>query len=83
MGFHRRHISNENVISRFESQGIEGVWKMYTRGAAALVLEMGIASQISDVMSDPDWQVFGTQKIQDHITHLILADMGVNTQSTK
>ena len=83
MGFHKRYIDNEKVISMFESQGIQGVWDMYTRGVDALVLETGLASQISDVMSDSDWQVFGMQKMQDHIATLILTEMGVDTHSTK
>tara|TARA_B100001057_G_scaffold298711_1_gene298842 strand:- start:561 stop:812 length:252 start_codon:yes stop_codon:yes gene_type:complete len=83
MGFHKRHIDNEKVISMYESQGIQGVWDMYTRGVDALILETGLASQISDVISDGDWQVFGMQKMQDHVTKLILEEMGVSTHSTK
>ena len=83
MGFHKRYIDNEKVISMFESQGVQGVWDMYTRGADALILEPGIASNISDVINDTDWQVFGTQKMQSHIAELIMQDMGIDTHSTK
>ena len=84
MGFHRRHIGNDNVISMFESQGIDGVWDMYTRGVDALVTEVGIASQISDIMSDPDWHIFGKIKMKNHIISIISKEIGVNSQqSTK
>ena len=50
MGFHRRHIDNEQVIELFREGGIERVKDWYTRGVDALVTEMGLASDISDLL---------------------------------
>jgi len=50
MGFHRRHIDNGQVIELFREGGIERVKDWYTRGVDALVTEMGLASDISDLL---------------------------------
>jgi len=50
MGFHRRHIDNEQVIEMFRAEGIEKVRDWYTKGVDALVTESGLASDISDLL---------------------------------
>jgi hypothetical protein len=50
MGFHRRHIDNEQVIEMFRTEGIEKVRDWYTKGVDALVTESGLASDISDLL---------------------------------
>ncbi len=49
MGFHRRHISNDQVISLFREGGIMRVKNWYL-GADSLVTENGLASDITDVL---------------------------------
>ena len=41
MGFHRRHIDNNQVITLYREGGIDRVRDWYTKGADALVLEIG------------------------------------------
>ena len=53
MGFHKRHIGNDQVIDIFRSQGIDGVKSWYTRGVDAIITEHGLASDIYDVMHIP------------------------------
>ena len=50
MGFHRRHINNNQVITLFKEGGVERVKDWYTKGADALVTESGLASLISDIL---------------------------------
>ena len=53
MGFHKRHIGNDQVIDIFRSQGIDGVKAWYTWGVDAIITEYGLASDIYDVMHIP------------------------------
>jgi len=50
MGFHRRHISNDQVIKMYRTQGCQAVIDWYTKGVDALTTESGIASLITDLM---------------------------------
>ena len=50
MGFHRRHISNDQVIEMYRTEGCQAVIDWYTKGVDALVTEEGLASLITDLM---------------------------------
>ena len=50
MGFHRRHIQNNQVIELFKEGGIDRVKDWYTRGCDALVTENGLASHIAGIL---------------------------------
>jgi hypothetical protein len=50
VGFHRRHIDNNQIITLFREGGIDRVKEWYTKGADALVLEEGLASEIDDIL---------------------------------
>ncbi len=50
MGFHRRHIDNNQIITLFREGGIDRVKEWYTKGADVLVLEEGLASEIDDIL---------------------------------
>ena len=39
MGFHKRHIGNDQVIDIFRCQGIDGVRDWYTRKVDAVITE--------------------------------------------
>jgi len=66
MGFHKRHIDNEQVINLYKSGGVD-----------ALILETGLASDINSILCDPDWQVFGSVKINEEIVSLINKELGI------
>ena len=51
MGFHKRYISDEQVIEIYKTSGIEGVKDWYTKGVDALILETGLSSEIDDILS--------------------------------
>ena len=82
MGFHKRYIDNERVISLFKDGGVDNVIRWYTGKADALILETGLASKINDVLLDPEWRTFGTAKRNDYIEELILKEMGIEPLRT-
>lgn len=82
MGFHKRYIDNQKVITLFKSGGVTEVLRWYTGKADALILETGLASTIHDILKDPDWETFGTVRRNDHIEELILSEMGIEQPRT-
>jgi len=77
MGFHRRHIGNETVHRLFKSGGASTVFDWYTRGADALVTEMGLASRIIDLINDEDWILLGRYSIEEEIERIVRKDLGM------
>ena len=78
MGFHKRHISNDNVISMFRSKdGIQKIRSWYTRGVDALITETGLASQVGSILSDDEWSQFGPAKQDEEIVKIIRQHLGV------
>ena len=78
MGFHKRHISNDNVISMFHSNsGVQMIRSWYTRGVDALITESGLASQVGSILSDDEWSQFGPAKQDEEIVKIIRQHLGV------
>ena len=77
MGFHKRHISNEQVISLFNGGGIERIREWYTRGVDALITETGLASQVGSILSDDEWVQLGTVHQDQEIIKTIQQHLGV------
>tara|TARA_R100000152_G_C6640797_1_gene85438 strand:+ start:106 stop:318 length:213 start_codon:yes stop_codon:yes gene_type:complete len=48
MGFHKRWIDNEKIITLYQTHGIDGVKKLFT--ADAFVSEIGLASDVVDMV---------------------------------
>ena len=69
MGFHKRHISNDQVIDIFRSQGIDGVEAWYTRKVDAVITEAGLASDIYDIMHITE---IDTKQKWDQISEMIM-----------
>ncbi len=82
MGFHKRHINNQQVIDLYKSGGVENVTKWYTGKVDALALEAGLASKIHSILIDPDWAVFGSVKINEEIINLINKELGIEDLNT-
>ena len=82
MGFHKRHINNQQVIDLYKSGGVENVTKWYTGKVDALALETGLASKIHSILIDPDWAVFGSVKINEEIINLINKELGIADLNT-
>ncbi len=82
MGFHKRHINNEQVINLYKSGGVENVIKWYTGKVDALILETGLASNINSILCDSDWQVFGSVKMNEEIISLINKELGIEDLKT-
>ena len=56
MGFHRRHIGNEQIIDMYRREGMQKVYDWYTKGVDALVTETGLASDVGDLIGNKnDW----------------------------
>lgn len=82
MGFHRRYISNEQVIDVFKASGINGIKSLYTRGVDALILENGVgglASEIDNILSSKN---LTKEEKWKHVENEILVntDSGDNTR---
>ena len=54
MGFHRRHIDNEQIIDMYRREGMQKVYDWYTKGVDALVTETGLASDVGDLIGTKD-----------------------------
>lgn len=59
MGFHKRHIDNQQVIDLYNSGGADNIRRWYTGKVDALILETGLASSINDILTDEDWIQMG------------------------
>ena len=77
MGFHRRHIDNETVHRLFNSGGAPAVFDLYTKGVDSLVMEIGLASKISDVIGNSDWHLLGRHSMEEEIEKIIRKDLGI------
>jgi len=69
MGFHKRYIDNEQVISLYRDGGIKKVEDWYTRGADALITETGLASDITDILDRKMDEIAKWNLISDMIAH--------------
>ena len=76
MGFHRRHIDNDQVIRFYNDGGVERIRSWYTRGVDALITESGLASQVGSILSDAEWIQFGTVRQDEEIFKLIREEYG-------
>jgi hypothetical protein len=76
MGFHKRHIDNEQVLRLYEDGGINRIREWYTKGVDALITETGLASRVGDVISDEDWTQMGTVRQDEEIFKLIRQEYG-------
>ncbi len=76
MGFHKRHIDNEQVLRLYEDGGINRIREWYTKGVDALITETGLASRVGHVISDEDWTQMGTVRQDEEIFKLIREEYG-------
>tara|TARA_B100000900_G_scaffold408060_1_gene421725 strand:+ start:817 stop:1065 length:249 start_codon:yes stop_codon:yes gene_type:complete len=76
MGFHKRHIDNEQVLRLYEDGGINRIRDWYTKGVDALITETGLASRVGHVISDDDWTQMGTVRQDEEIFQLIREEYG-------
>ena len=77
MGFHRRHIDNDQIIKIYNDGGIQRIREWYTRGVDALITETGLASQIGSILSDDEWRQIGTVRQDEEIIKIIQQHLGV------
>ena len=77
MGFHRRHIDNDQVVRLYEDGGLIRIKEWYTRGVDALITETGLASQVGSILFDDDWVIMGTAIQEKEIIKLIQKHLGI------
>lgn len=51
MSFHKRYIDNDQVIDMYRRKGNQAVMDWYTNGVDALITEVGLASDVSDILN--------------------------------
>ena len=76
MGFHKRHIDNEQVLRLYEDGGINRIRDWYTKGVDALITETGLASRVGHVISDDEWTQMDTVRQDEEIFKLIREEYG-------
>lgn len=76
MSFHKRYISNEQVIRLFNDGGVSRVIQWYTKGVDALITETGIASKISKILNDSEWLSLDPVNREDTIVNIIHQEIG-------
>jgi|694.fasta_scaffold137238_3 hypothetical protein len=76
MSFHKRYISNEQVIRLFNDGGVSRVIQWYTKGVDALITETGIASKISMILNDSEWLSWDPVNLEDSIANIIHQEIG-------
>ncbi len=69
MGFHKRYISNDQVIEMYKESGINKIYDWYTKGVDALITETGLASEIDDLINSQNY--FNKDKISNKIENEI------------
>ena len=77
MGFHKRHIDNDQVVRLYEDGGLIKIKEWYTRGVDSLVTETGLASQVGSILFDDDWVIMGTAIQEKEIIKLIQKYLGI------
>lgn len=77
MSFHKRYVSNEQVIRLYNDGGVPRIIQWYTKGVDALITETGIASDISKLLDDSEWTVLGPTKLEDAIIEKIHKELGI------
>ena len=77
MGFHKRHIDNDQVIRIYNDGGVERIRSWYTRGVDALITETGLASQVGSILSDDEWRQIGIVRQDKEIIKIIQQHLGV------
>ena len=50
MSFHKRHISDEQVIDIYRSQGCQAVIDWYTKGVDALILSGKLTERVENML---------------------------------
>tara|TARA_R100001015_G_C4632760_1_gene196763 strand:- start:2069 stop:2287 length:219 start_codon:yes stop_codon:yes gene_type:complete len=56
MGFHKRYISNDQIMKMYTNDGMQKVYDWYTKGVDALITETGLASDVGDLIgTNDDW----------------------------
>ena len=69
MSFHKRYISNEQVIEMYRSEGMQKVYDWYTKGVDAVITEMGLASEITSILHKKMDETAKWNLLSDIISH--------------
>ena len=51
MGFHKRYITDESVLSIYRNSGCQGIINWYTRGADVIITSGKLAREVNDLMN--------------------------------
>lgn len=61
----------------FKSGGASVVIDWYTKGVDSLIVEMGLASNIANLINDDEWDQIEMVKKEGYISELIQKDLGI------
>jgi hypothetical protein len=71
MGFHKRFISNKQVLEIYLDKGQQGVIDWYTKGVDSLSLEVGLASDVGDIINNFKQSYFSEDALNKAIANKI------------
>jgi hypothetical protein len=77
MGFHKRRVGNDQVISLYKDGGVQRIVDWYAKGVDALITEAGLASEVGSILSDDEWNIMGIQTQHAEIIKLIQKYLGI------
>tara|TARA_R110000796_G_scaffold136861_1_gene252979 strand:+ start:1414 stop:1653 length:240 start_codon:yes stop_codon:yes gene_type:complete len=55
MGFHKRHIDNEQAVRLFNDGGTENIRRWYLGKVDALITETGLASSVYTILTNSEF----------------------------
>lgn len=83
MGFSKKYITNKNVISAFNRGGVEEIKKLYVSKCDVIITESGIASDLSIIFNDKEWEIWDPITFNDIVIEKIHKSFGFNDDIKK
>jgi len=68
MGFHKRYITDDQIIEMYRDSGMHNIIDYYTKGADAIIISGELVSDISDIL---DLTLMTTEDKWNKISELI------------
>tara|TARA_R110000744_G_scaffold200382_2_gene319531 strand:+ start:1590 stop:1841 length:252 start_codon:yes stop_codon:yes gene_type:complete len=71
MGFHKRHINNDQIISLYKAGGFNVINDLYTKGVDCIIAETGLATEVGFVFSNDKSNIISVLNKEKQVIKLI------------
>ncbi len=78
MSFNKRYIDNSQVLRLFKDGGLQKVVNWYTKGVDAVITEVGLSSDIYDIIYGADWDCIDGFTREDNMRKRIHEELGID-----